>query len=738
MQKLTYKNRLTLRNKVWPDKNSRLRHFFILRNKFLIYRKLVKSFKTVRVKKKVKRGYRIILRKDFKGYKNLTRRFFLALKSLKWIKNRRNFLPFSYSQKNKKTKRNYAIGLYNKKQLRAFYALNREYQLYNNYKYSFKQGRDFKEKEFFRRLEGRLDIFFYRLRLLPTLHSSREYIQTFGLNINGDLVKKPDYVLQIGDIVSVNDRNWEGFYRKMEIKLNSRNIGMVRKSRRERRHLSYSSYLLKELFNRKLFFTRIQLLSEFKKIKLVFLNLYNHVYKSALYNQEYKDILKFLIKAYINFNQEFTKLFKSTRLIDQRRSLSLNEDYTIHKIANRFRDRSVNINKYSKKKRHKRRDHFIKNIDTTVRISPKDLSQSVQDILEDIRKTYGSVNLGKGKRKRLKNKNMHFKKRSYHLNASKERNFWYSERFEQGSKFFNKENEKIKYSQKLEQKINMNSNLISLIRLRLVLHTFSKLLNDLRFSLILKSLKNVSIDKYLNEIKVKESLKLNIKLRNDCLSLYTLSFNSLIKELKKTGRRFYKRQNRSTLRKNLDFGKKKSMYIKMRHQVKFLKTIASLVKNQPLELNYLYKKRNFGVNQVNFHYKRSNSLPILLNQTSKAWYKKSHYAKVLEIATKPYLDKSSVNSSTLDMNSVHKILLNRFSWKKVQRSIFANELMRKRQRSMPVRRTYRPHWFTPSYIEFDFNTMRGGFISKPSKNEIFYPFVYDMQKLISFYKRRGS
>jgi ribosomal protein S4 len=56
---------------------------------------------------------------------------------------------------------------------------------------------------FFVNLESRLDLIFFRIRLLPTVFACHQFIIYNGLEINSKLEKSPSYQLKIGEIVSV-------------------------------------------------------------------------------------------------------------------------------------------------------------------------------------------------------------------------------------------------------------------------------------------------------------------------------------------------------------------------------------------------------------------------------------------------------------------------------------------------------------------------------------------------------
>ncbi len=49
----------------------------------------------------------------------------------------------------------------------------------------------------------------------------------------------------------------------------------------------------------------------------------------------------------------------------------------------------------------------------------------------------------------------------------------------------------------------------------------------------------------------------------------------------------------------------------------------------------------------------------------------------------------------------------------------------------------KPHWYIPRYIEVDYNTLQLSFINQPNNNEIFYPFFFSFDELVTFYRYKG-
>ena len=58
-------------------------------------------------------------------------------------------------------------------------------------------------KSFFAGLESRLDIIFFRIRLLPTIFACRQFINHQGLEVNSVLQKSPRSLVATGDMVAL-------------------------------------------------------------------------------------------------------------------------------------------------------------------------------------------------------------------------------------------------------------------------------------------------------------------------------------------------------------------------------------------------------------------------------------------------------------------------------------------------------------------------------------------------------
>lgn len=175
-------------NSVWLNKNSRMHKFYYVRGKFL---------KPKGKKKK-----------------------FLLSQNLKWtiIRNRRLSLSFkakSHSFKRKNSFiRSYFFFLQQKQQLKKFYGKLQEKKLLllftknNNSKLS-----NNKKQKFISLLEGRVDVVLLRAKLVPTIFFSHQFINHKGVLVNEKLITTPNYSIKFGDIVSLDVKFWNLFYK---------------------------------------------------------------------------------------------------------------------------------------------------------------------------------------------------------------------------------------------------------------------------------------------------------------------------------------------------------------------------------------------------------------------------------------------------------------------------------------------------------------------------------------------
>ncbi len=106
-------------------------------------------------------------------------------------------------RRRKAVRRRFRDAFYRKQQLKAFHGKIKEHAFRKNFQKYLVSGVN-RNKSFFSSLERRLDIFFFRMRLLPTIFACNQYILQHGILINEGVNKSPNALLNVGDIVSFN------------------------------------------------------------------------------------------------------------------------------------------------------------------------------------------------------------------------------------------------------------------------------------------------------------------------------------------------------------------------------------------------------------------------------------------------------------------------------------------------------------------------------------------------------
>lgn len=188
-----YNISLISKTDVWINKTSRLRGFF-----------------NIRGRKLHRRGV----------FKHLV----LVLNDMKWTIARRFFQPH-LKRKRRGVHRKYKVQFYTKQQIRAFYGIYKEETFRNMFKY-FIGGAKKNRSLFFCSLESRLDVFLYRLRFLPTIYASRQFIRYCGLRVNNVKNYIPATRVNPGDIVEFRKRFWLTFYQTFLYRIYFRKYGL--------------------------------------------------------------------------------------------------------------------------------------------------------------------------------------------------------------------------------------------------------------------------------------------------------------------------------------------------------------------------------------------------------------------------------------------------------------------------------------------------------------------------------
>ena len=187
-----YKICFQSKNKVFLNKNSKYRRFYSVRDPIFIRR--------------------------YFAYRRT-----LVLRNMKWTVARRFMNPIL--RKKQYSRYKYNSLLRNKQQLKSFYGKLKEKQFERLFKISWLKKKEFKEEVFLGALEHRLDILLFRMRILPTIFSCKQYILHKGICVNNELITLPHYQVKIGDILSFKKNHWDLFYQRLKNKASIRLIG---------------------------------------------------------------------------------------------------------------------------------------------------------------------------------------------------------------------------------------------------------------------------------------------------------------------------------------------------------------------------------------------------------------------------------------------------------------------------------------------------------------------------------
>ena len=183
--------------------------------------------------------------------------------NIKWIEIRRKFNPvskiaFNYTSiRSGNTtygrpsifKRRYRDNFYKKQQYRLFYGKiteNTLRRIIKNHKIVVKA----QTSAFFSLLESRLDMMFFRIRLLPTIYSCHQFIHHFGLELNNKKENCPQIQVKVGDIVTISPVFWQYMYTLIFNRIYWRRWGRFIRGRRLLKRFTKIIYLIKHFTNK--------------------------------------------------------------------------------------------------------------------------------------------------------------------------------------------------------------------------------------------------------------------------------------------------------------------------------------------------------------------------------------------------------------------------------------------------------------------------------------------------------
>jgi len=165
--------------------------------------------------------------------------------NIKWIANRRKINPLSKNRVKYTSpfphnigygrpisfKRRYRENFYKKQQFRLFYGKFNEKILRRLLK-NHKRTASSQTSIFFAIIESRLDVMFFRRRLIPTIYSCHQFIHHFGLEVNNNLENCPQIQVNIGDIISIPSLFWKSIFKLYFNRIYWRRWGIFIRGRR--------------------------------------------------------------------------------------------------------------------------------------------------------------------------------------------------------------------------------------------------------------------------------------------------------------------------------------------------------------------------------------------------------------------------------------------------------------------------------------------------------------------------
>ena len=258
-------------NKVWIYKNSRLRHFYNIRNKVVLQQG--------QIAKKL-----------------------IITKSMKWTIIRRKMVP--YIRNKNRFRYQYKNLFFNKQQLKNFYGGLREYKLRNIFKKTWNVELFYRRNIFIGALEQRLNMVLFRMRLLPTIFTSTQFIMHKGIYVNESLITLPSYRVKLGEIVSIPQDQWFIFYNYLHKRVLNRYVGESILYWRKECILKKIQYY--RLSNKKIFIKNLLFLKKNSDYKKNFLILKKNLKLLIKYNE--KKIKKNSLSNYYKKELNFLKI----------------------------------------------------------------------------------------------------------------------------------------------------------------------------------------------------------------------------------------------------------------------------------------------------------------------------------------------------------------------------------------------------------------------------------------------
>jgi len=122
--------------------------------------------------------------------------------------NTREYGPGEHGQRRKRRPSDYGLQLNAKQKLKGYYGSISEKQFRRYYKEAAKRRGDTSE-HLIGILERRLDAVVYRMKFVPTVFASRQFVNHGHIKVNGRKVNIPSYLVKEGDVIEVREKSRE-------------------------------------------------------------------------------------------------------------------------------------------------------------------------------------------------------------------------------------------------------------------------------------------------------------------------------------------------------------------------------------------------------------------------------------------------------------------------------------------------------------------------------------------------
>ncbi len=122
--------------------------------------------------------------------------------------NTREYGPGQHGQRRGRKPSDFGLQLHAKQKLKGYYGNITENQFRKYYTEAAKRQGDTSENMIWI-LERRLDAVVYRMKFVPTVFSSRQFINHGHIRVNGKRVNIPSYLVSEGDVIEVKEKSRE-------------------------------------------------------------------------------------------------------------------------------------------------------------------------------------------------------------------------------------------------------------------------------------------------------------------------------------------------------------------------------------------------------------------------------------------------------------------------------------------------------------------------------------------------